>query len=224
MKSSSAFEWDVQIFRRFRWGAIALLLCVGSNALADALENRMKECNWTYFPQNIDRFREQRKHLPSEISISMRSCDQGGPQYAVKTTRKVVLVQDGWLEGEQSTAHFFSTRQPNEQHWEFRYQGYEWSGYLLINRKTGRKARSPGNQCGEMVFSPDSKRAFVVCVPDYGVETTELFLVSFDDKVAFKKLQKNPPQGTLLVDWSVVGEAKVTFRTIQSQSVRRFRI
>lgn len=199
-----------------------LLLCAPS--FADSLESKIKACNWDYYDTNIRKFEERRKRLPPEITVSVKSCASNGPTYRIKTDERIVIVQDGWREGEQSTTHLFSIKQPSPQYWEFRYQGYEWGGYLWIHRKTGRKTVSPGNQCKEMNLSPDGKRGIVLCFPEYGGEDRDLYLVDFSGKISFKKLHKNPPQGDIAVDWSTEREVSVSFNWTGSRSVRRYRI
>ena len=205
---------------------LSALCASGRPTFADELETKIRACDWGNYPNVIEKFREHRKLLPDGIKVVVQSCESGGPTYQVQTKRKVVVIQDGWMEQpEKSNVNLLSKVQPNSRLWQFEYQGWEWSGYLWIDKETGTETMSPGNDCGQISLSPDRRAGVIVCTPQYAYPTADIFLISFSPAVKFKRLQKNVPEGAIDVDWRTKGQIKVVFRSSQSRSpaVRRYR-
>jgi hypothetical protein len=206
---------------------LSALCASGRLTFADEIETKIRACNWEIYPNVIEKFREHRRLLPDAIKVTVQSCESGGPTYQVQTKRKVVVIQDGWMEQpEKSNVHLLSKVQPNSRLWQLEYQGWEWNGYLWIDKETGAKAMSPGNDCGKIRFSPDRRSGVIVCSRQYAAPMADIFLISFSPAVKFKRLQKNVPEGEIEVDWRAKGQIEVVFRASQSRppAVRRYRI
>ena len=198
-----------------------LTATLSNDAYADRFENRMKACGWHLFDLNIAKFRSARARLPESIYVSVKSCDEGGPTYTVKASAKVVVIQDGWQEGDHSTMNVFAKAQPNSGYWLFNYTGSEWNGVMFVNRESGSTKLTPGNTCDQLVFSPDGNQAIVRCYPNYADKKNELYLVSLRASVRFAKLQNNPPRGDYAADWTDTESLKVIFKMPKARSVVR---
>lgn len=207
-----------------RWcTAFSLGMFAAPMAWADLLEERMKGCQWNEYDSKIAQFRENRARLPSAVEVSVKSCDAGGPTYKVKAAGKIATLQDVWKEGE-STTHLFARTQPSADYWIFEYQGWEWSGTTFVHKKSARKAQTPGNSCEHAIFHPSGNRAVIRCSPEYGTEQIVLYLIALGPKLAFYKLQRNPPEGDLTIDWRDSGGLTARFSVAGKQvSVRTYR-
>jgi hypothetical protein len=202
------------------WAAACVIgLIAMPSAHADALEDRMKACGWNLYESRIGEFREARARLPAEISVQFLSCSSNGPRYLIKTRKKTLILQDGWLEGEHSTSYSFASAQPIPGYWIFAYQGYEWSGITFISKLTGASKNTPGNSCGAPALNSAGDRLIIRCYPDHASDASDLYYISLGSRITFKKLQRNPPEGELTVSWKDANTVAVGF-TPQGGSTR----
>jgi hypothetical protein len=191
--------------------AWAIGLIAMSSAHADALEDRMKACGWDLYESRIAEFREVRLRLPDAIKVQFESCGSNGPRYLIKTRKKIVALQDGWREGDYSTSYSFANEQPAPGYWIFKYQGYEWNGITFVNRQTGALKNTPGNSCGTPVFNSTGDRIVIRCYPDYANDASDLYYISLGSAILIKKLQRNLPEGELVVNWKNANTVAVRF-------------
>ncbi len=203
-------------------------MCIAAAAMpvahADPLEESMSACRWGLYDSNITEFRKSRARLPTGIEVKAE-CKKNGPTYLVRTEKKTLVIQDGWIEGDNSTAHFFAKEQPSSRYWIFSYQGYEWSGLMFINRRTGAMTDTPGNSCEAPVFNSSGNRAVLRCYPEYGSGESELYYINLGSKLALSRLHRYPPGGGLTVSWQREGEVTIQFATQTGKiAVRKYRI
>jgi len=180
----------------------------------------MKACGWDLYDSRIAEFRDARTRLPEAIHVQFESCRNNGPRYLIKTRKKTVALQDGWLEGENSTSYSFANEQPAPGYWMFKYQGYEWNGITFVNRQTGALKNTPGNSCGAPVFNSAGNRLIIRCYPDYANNASDLYYISLESGIVVKRLQRNPPEGELTVNWKNAKTVAVGF-TPQGGSTQR---
>jgi hypothetical protein len=206
-----------------RWACITLLLPI--LAQADNLENRMQRCQWELSEWYMPKFQQARKSLPQDVKVILKSCGTGGPTYQLKAKQRTVELQDGWREGDRSTAYFFSTIQASPGYWTFDHSGYEWSGLTFVDKITGESGNTPCNHVAAMHYNPKGSRAVFMCTLEYGEDAVQLYAAVLDGKLRFVRLNAEPPGAEISVVWKSDTLAAIRFLDAARKiSVRQYNI
>lgn len=172
----------------FRYLSLIVLIVWSAQAFAlDEIDRFAKKCDLFeskdigFYPR--DGLRSEKKILrQAKVSIHLSFAD-------CKAIRHVIQLENGstvTLESSYSTnsepddkgeSHIWNPKSPSLNYWRFDTYGWEWNGFLLINKITGRKFTEP-NECHANSMSMMDEMLAVVCQGSYENTVPTLYVLN----------------------------------------------
>ena len=175
------------ILRRVVILAACVIASWGTNARSsDQVDHFIKQCH-AYV--NAE---EEAWNLPRKLRIEIRSlakkgvpirlllnkCDFVRHEISLPNGSKVFL-ESGFPTKEdpdnKSSRYQWDSQSPSTKYWLFRFYGWEWAGWLLVDKRTGQLIETP-TECSNAPIQLTRKMLATVCMGAYENQQPSIYL------------------------------------------------
>ena len=166
---------------------VCFIACWGTDARAsDQVDRFIKRCNayvntegeyWN-LPRKlkIETGNLAKKGVP--IRLLLTKCDFVRHEISLPNGSKVFL-ESGFPTQEdpdnKSSRYQWDSQSPSKKHWLFRFYGWEWAGWLLVNKTTGNLIETE-TECAKAPIQFGQNLIATVCMGNYENEQPTLYV------------------------------------------------
>lgn len=167
--------------------SVCFIACWGTDARAsDQVDRFIKRCN-AYVNTEGEYWNLPRKlkietsNLAKEgvpIRLLLTKCDFVRHEISLRNGSKVFL-ESGFPTQEdpdtKSSRYQWDSQSPSKKHWLFRFYGWEWAGWLLVDKLTGQLIETP-TECSNAPIQLMRNLLATVCMGNYDNEQPTIYV------------------------------------------------